>query len=91
MPDRFARAEAADRPAPGIQDVGDDVDLGIAGNRRPAVLHDRRVVQLAEAPAERDQVRRLKRLVAEQHAAMPVESREKRPERHIVQLRQIDA
>ena len=55
VPDRFTRAEAADGDAV-FDDVRDDVDLGVAVDEAPAVLLDGRLVERAEAAAERDQV-----------------------------------
>ncbi len=55
MPDGFARAEASDRHSV-FDDVGNDVDFGVAFDKAAAGFLDRGPIQLAEAAAERDQL-----------------------------------
>ena len=55
MPDGFARSEAADRDTV-LQDVRHHVDLRMPLDEPPPGLLDRRLVEIAEAPAERHQI-----------------------------------
>ena len=56
VPDRLAGAQRADRIALGVEHVGHDVDVGIAGRADAAALLVGRRVELAEAPAEGQEV-----------------------------------
>jgi len=66
VPDGFAGAEAADRD-PVLDDVRHHVDLRMAVDEPPPVLLDGRLVERAEAAAERDQVAVGQLLIAKQH------------------------
>ena len=65
VPDRFARAKAADGHAV-LDDVRDNVDLGEAVNEAAAVLLDGRLIERAEPAAERDEIRVAEVLIAEE-------------------------
>jgi len=90
VPDRFTCAEAADGDAV-FDDVRDDVDLGVAVDEAPAVLLDGRLVERAEAAAERDQVGVAELLTAEQHDGVIEPRLVDRCEGRIVDRSQIDA
>jgi phosphate-selective porin len=66
VPHGLARTKAADGDAV-LQDVRHDVDFGEPLDEAPAVLLDGRLVERAEAAAERDQILISKLLIAEQH------------------------
>jgi len=90
VPDRFTCAEAADGDAV-FDDVRDDVDLGVAVDEAPAVLLDGRLVERAEAAAERDQVGVAELLTAEQQDGVIEPRLVDRCEGRIVDRSQIDA
>ena len=79
VPDGFAGAEAADGDAV-LDHVRDDVDLRMAVDEPAPVLLDGRLVERAEAAAERGQVAVVELLIAEQHDGVieprPVDRRE---------------
>jgi sodium-dependent dicarboxylate transporter 2/3/5 len=66
MPDGFAGAETADGHAV-LDHVRHDIDLRAAIDEAAAVLLDRRLIERAEAAAERDQIAVGKLLIAEEH------------------------
>ncbi|HEY3159130.1 MAG TPA: DASS family sodium-coupled anion symporter [Vicinamibacterales bacterium] len=90
VPHRFTRAEAADGDAV-FDDVRDDVDLGIAVDEAPPVLLDGRLVERAEAAAERDQVGVAELLTAEQYDRVIEPRLVDGRERRLVYRAQIDA
>ena len=91
VPHRLAVAEAADRLAVHL-DVGDDVDLRHALDEAAAVLLDRRPVEVAEPPAERDEVGIVERLAAKQQRGVAIPGLENLPEmRHRSSVRRSPA
>ena len=72
VPHRLAGAERADRVAVLVEHVGHDIDLGIARRADPAALLVGRRIELAEAPAEGQQVVVAERLAAQQDHRMLV-------------------
>ena len=90
MPHRLARAEAADRHAV-LDDVRDDVDLRVAFDEPPAVLLHGRLVEIAEAAAECDQIVVAQLLIAnEQHLMVEPRAMDRR-EAAVVERAQVDA
>jgi sodium-dependent dicarboxylate transporter 2/3/5 len=90
VPDRFARAKAADGDAV-LDDVRHDVELGKAVNEAAAVLLDRRLIEGAEPAAERDEVRVAKLLIAEEQNRVVQPRAVDLVEGPVVQRAQIDA
>ena len=70
VPHRLAGAQGADRIAVGVEHVGHDIDVGIARRADAAALLVGRRIELAEAPAERQQVVVAERLAAQQDHRM---------------------
>jgi len=66
VPDGLAGTEAADRH-PVLDNIRHDVDLGMAVHKSTSVLLNGRVIERAEAAAERDQVRVGEMLIADEH------------------------
>jgi sodium-dependent dicarboxylate transporter 2/3/5 len=90
MPDGFARAEAADGDAV-LDDVRDDVDLGIAVDEPAAVLLDGRLIERPEAAAERDQIGVAQLLIAQQDDSVIEPRLVQSRERRVIDRRRIDA
>jgi sodium-dependent dicarboxylate transporter 2/3/5 len=90
MPDGFTGAEAADGDAV-LDDVRDDVDLGIPVDEPAPVLLDRRLIECAEAAAERDQVGVGELLIAHQDDGVIEPRLIEGAERRIIDDAEIDA
>src|SRR5262249_23953299 len=75
MPDSFAGAERADRLAFVVEHVGDHVDVRISRRTLPAAFLIWWRIEIAEAPAESEQVVVAEFLPAEEHHRTAVPSR----------------
>src|SRR5262245_1875892 len=90
MPNRLPGSERADRLAAGIEHIGDDVNIRVAGRTEASVLLVRRRIELAKPAAEAYEVIIADLLVTKQQGRPPMPDCGNVGEVRIAQASQVD-